>query len=89
VTEMIEERIQRFLIDELDAPPAQLTMDYPLIERGVLDSLGIVHLVSFLESEYHIEVEDLELTLENFRTIRTIAGLVGSKQAADPRDTLD
>jgi acyl carrier protein len=78
----IEDGIRRFLIDELDVPPAQLTADYPLIERGALDSLGIFHLVSFLESTYDIEVDDLDLTLETFRTISTIADFVGSKRNA-------
>jgi acyl carrier protein len=80
---MIEETIRRFLIDELDGPPAQLTTDYPLIERGVLDSLGLFHLVSFLESTYDIKVDDLELTLDNFRSIEAITGLVKSKRADD------
>jgi acyl carrier protein len=79
---VIEERIKRFVVDELHGPPQQLTSDYPLIERGIVDSLGIMHLVSFVEREYGITVEDEELTPDNFETIGAIAALVRSKGGA-------
>jgi acyl carrier protein len=74
----IEDRIRRFVIDDLHAP-SQLTVDDHLIERGVLDSLGIMHLVSFVESEYGVRVEDEDLTPDNFATIGDLANLVRSK----------
>jgi acyl carrier protein len=74
----IEDRIRRFVVDDLHGP-SQLTTDYPLIERGVVDSLGIMHLVSFVESEYGVTVEDEELTPDNFATIRALANLVKTK----------
>jgi acyl carrier protein len=80
---MIEDRIQRFLIEELHAPPSNLTRDYALIERGVLDSMGLFQLVSFIESSYHIKVEDEELSPENFRTIEAIAAFVESKGSSE------
>lgn len=76
---MIEDRIRRFVVDELHGPPLQLTADYPLIERGVVDSLGIMHLVSFIEGEYAITIEDEELTPDNFETIGAVARFVESK----------
>jgi acyl carrier protein len=57
-----------------------LTDEYPLIDGQVLDSLGIYQLVSFLESEFGIEILDQELIPENFGTIGDLARLVSSKR---------
>jgi acyl carrier protein len=74
-------KIRRFIIDELnwDQDPSQLTDDYPLIERHVVDSLGIFNIVSFIEEEFGVEIEDEELIPGNFGTIKGIATLIESK----------
>ncbi len=56
--------------------------DYPLLEKGVLDSMGIIQVVAFLEDEFGIEVDDAELVPENFETIGSIAELIDSKREA-------
>ena len=66
-----------------DKPDLELTDDTDLIE-GILDSLGIFVLISFLEERFGVEVEADEVTLDNFRTVRTVADLVRSKQAVAP-----
>jgi len=77
------ERVRDFIIDEAqwDRSREHLTDDYPLLENGLIDSLGIFHLVSFLESEFGVEVQDEELVPENFGTIANIAQLVASKRS--------
>lgn len=76
---MIEDRIRRFVADELHGPAQALSADFPLIEQGVVDSLGIMHLVSFIEAEYGIRVDDEELVPDNFASIGAIARFIGSK----------
>jgi acyl carrier protein len=55
--------------------------DYPLLEKQVVDSLGMVTLVSLLEDEFDVEIDDGDVVPSNFRTIKDIAGLVESKRA--------
>jgi acyl carrier protein len=55
--------------------------DYPLLEKQVIDSLGMVTLVSLLEDEFNVEIDDGDVVPSNFRTIKDIAGLVESKRA--------
>ncbi|MGH9244215.1 MAG: acyl carrier protein [Acidimicrobiales bacterium] len=57
----------------------QLTDDYPLIDNEVIDSLGVFQIVTFLEAQYGIEVDDDELVPENFESLGAIAGLVHRK----------
>jgi len=44
-----------------------------------LDSLGLIRLVAFLESDLGIRVEDEELMAENFATLRTLEELLATK----------
>jgi acyl carrier protein len=77
-----QERVRQFIVQEV-APEGgkdQLTDDLPLIENNLIDSLGIFHIVSFLEREFDVEVLDEELIPEHFGTIGSIARLVESKR---------
>ena len=47
-----------------------------LLEKGVLDSLAIVKLLSYLEEEFDVEIDDADFDPENFETIDSIAKLV-------------
>ncbi len=55
--------------------------DYPLLEKQVVDSLGMITLISLLEDEFDVEIDDGDVVPGNFRTIRQIAALVESKRA--------
>jgi acyl carrier protein len=77
----IEQRVRQYIVGNLrffDSPDT-LTPDYRLIDKGVLDSIAIFEMVSFLEDSYGIEVEDKELATENFESLRAIAKLVAAK----------
>jgi acyl carrier protein len=47
-----------------------------LLEKGILDSLGILEVVMFIEHEFHIILNDDELVSENFQSICSIAAFV-------------
>jgi methoxymalonate biosynthesis acyl carrier protein len=55
--------------------------DELLIENGVMTSLQTVELVTFLEDEFGITVEDDEFDEENFGSVEAIAALVEGKAA--------
>jgi acyl carrier protein len=48
-----------------------------------IDSLGLIRLVSFMESDCGIRVEDEELIAENFATLRSLGKLIEQKQNAE------
>jgi len=60
--------------------PEQLTDDVLLISGGIVDSTGLLDIILFIESEFHIEVTDTEATPENLESIARIAGFVHRKQ---------
>jgi acyl carrier protein len=50
-----------------------------LLASGVLDSMGIVGLITYLEEKLQIALEPEDITEENFATLETIAALVQKK----------
>ncbi len=48
----------------------------------VIDSLGVMEVVSFIEEHYGVEVAEDELLVDNFRTFEAIGGLIDRKQNA-------
>jgi acyl carrier protein len=73
--------VRGFIITDLGwtGTADQLTDDLLLIDEGALDSLGIVNLVSFLESSYGITVEDNEIVPANLGSLTSIERYVGQK----------
>jgi acyl carrier protein len=55
--------------------------DQSFLELGVLDSTGVIELVSFLEETYGIQVDDEEMVPENLDSLNNIARYVGGKLA--------
>ena len=49
-----------------------------------IDSLGLIRLVAFLESDLGIRVEDEELIAENFATVRSLGELLATKTPTAP-----
>jgi acyl carrier protein len=58
---------------------AELSDDTELIESGIVDSLGIMKLLQYLEDSFSIRIADDELRPENFETPATIISLVERK----------
>jgi acyl carrier protein len=62
--------------------------DYPLgdddrlLDDGIVDSMGAVELVAFLEDQFAIDIPDDEITEDNFGSIAAIAGFVARKRLA-------
>ena len=73
--------IKTYILEEFlpGENPEELTESTPLITGGILDSLATLKLVAFLESQFRIEVEPHETSVDYLNTIPDIAKLVQSK----------
>jgi acyl carrier protein len=74
------EKIQNFLMTERAfrdlIGERSLEADTPILEQGILDSIGIFDLVGFLESQFHFRVESQDIVESNFRSIANIENYV-------------
>ena len=60
--------------------PPDVTDQFPLIDSGALDSIGIFNLVSFLEKTFSVTVEPQDLNESHFKTVDAIAAFVRARQ---------
>lgn len=58
---------------------ATMPLDESLVELGVLDSYGVIELVSFLEATWSISIADSEITRETMGSINKMVSLIRSK----------
>lgn len=77
-SDTIRDFITHEILHETLASP--LGNDDQLVDSGVIDSLGVMTMLSFLEEEFSIKIPDNELTPENFESISTITALVESQR---------
>ncbi len=59
-----------------------------LLESGLIDSMGVLELVTFLESTLSIQVGDEEVVPENLDTIGRIVAYVRRKRAVDQGEVM-
>lgn len=53
--------------------------DRSFLESGIIDSTGLLELVSFVEQRYGISIADRELVPENLDSLRSISQFVARK----------
>jgi acyl carrier protein len=77
---LVSERIRGFILEKFPLARKQgLKSSDPLLESGILDSLGVLDVVGFVEHEFSIHVDDDELVPENFQTIESLVAFVQKK----------
>lgn len=69
----LREPLQHFIADELISDEAPLGFDDNLLADGMIDSLGAVRLIAFVEERFGFQIPPEDLVLENFRTINCLA----------------
>lgn len=71
--------IHEYLTTELLDEGAEIGIDTPLLKTELIDSMGVLTLVGFLEDEYGITIAADDVSAENFQTLGSISALVESK----------
>lgn len=76
-----KEKIRNFIIETFlfDTADATLDDDESLLDSGVVDSTGVLELVSYIEEEFGIEVKDEELVPENLDSLNKLASYIEKK----------
>ncbi len=79
----IHKQLKDFVLAEFgeDKELQALGPDDDLIKQGVVDSMGVLQVVNFIEQTYGTRVADEEISVENFRSINAIANLIAQKAA--------
>jgi acyl carrier protein len=77
----LHEDIREFIVENfLFGDDTGLKDNSSFLEEGIVDSTGIMQLVSFIQEQYLIVIEDEELTPENLDSIQKVADFVQQKR---------
>jgi acyl carrier protein len=84
----IEGRIRQFIVEKLYfAENNSLRDQDSFLETGVIDSMGVMELVAFVQSEFGVSVEQREVVVENFDSIQKLAEFIRRKARTEPCTT--
>lgn len=76
--------LKNFIDSELavdsDLDKQSLSIDEDLITAGIVDSMGILKLVAFIEKKFSIKLTDDDIIPDNFRNLNSLEQLVKNKQ---------
>jgi len=80
----IEAPIRQFIASQLLYSSEGFTHsdDASLLREGIIDSLGVVELVEFLQSKFGVKVEQAEVRPDNFDSVAKMAAYVRRKTGA-------
>lgn len=82
----IQKQVRAFVTSNFYvADPAALEGGASLLDLGIIDSTGVLEVISYIEENFGITVEDSELLPENLDSIERIANFVARKKGL--RDT--
>lgn len=79
----LEQQIRNFIIENFLFGESNNGLDDKdsLLEKGVIDSTGVLELIAFIEENYRIKVEDEELIPENLDSIANVCDFIRRKQS--------
>ena len=77
----LEQEIRKFIIDNFlfGEDDGKLSNDDSLLDKGIIDSTGVLELVALLERNYGIKVKDHELVPDNLDSVSNLVRFITGK----------
>jgi len=77
----IEDQIKDYIAKNLLFSDSGFPYDdnVSFLDEGIVDSVGVMELVSFVEDDFRVHVDDLDITPENFDSVNKIAAYIRRK----------
>ena len=81
VMQAMDQQIRAFIIDNFlfGQGGENLLNDDSFLEKGIIDSTGVLELVNFLEETFKIKVEDEDLLPENLDSVNKVVSFLSRK----------
>ncbi|MEG8280487.1 acyl carrier protein [Streptomyces sp. AHA2] len=70
--------VKAFVVEEFlpDVAAHELADDYDLVDNGVIDSLGLLKVIAWLEDRYGVDTDAVDLDPESFTSVAAIAAFL-------------
>ncbi len=79
----MREEIKGFIINNfmMGRNPEELTDSDSLLDKGIIDSTGVLELVGFIEEKFDVQVKDEELVPENLDSVDNLINYIQRKKS--------
>ncbi len=78
----MKEQVRRFVVDTFLYGEGTVQDDQALFDSGIIDSLGFVKLLAFIESTFQVSLDMSEVDMASFNTLDDIVKTIQEKQKA-------
>jgi len=77
----IQDQLKNYIMSQFlfEQDQQSLEPDDDLLNQGIIDSMGVLELINYMEETLGVQVSDEEITPENFRSLNTLMNLVRQK----------
>ncbi|MEA2496817.1 MAG: hypothetical protein QOJ29_4728 [Thermoleophilaceae bacterium] len=74
--------IKQFIVEEFlpDVAAEELDDHYDLLDGAVIDSLGLLQVIAWLEDTFELALDDAEIGPDQFRSVHAIQTFIGQSQ---------
>jgi acyl carrier protein len=84
------EQLRTYIVEQvLDGKHSDVDETTPLLEWGVINSIEIVRLVTFIRKQFAIDISPAQMTADNFVDLNAITDVVMSSQSEVSTAALD
>lgn len=79
----VEDKVRGFILDNFlfTDDQSELSNNDSLLDKGLVDSTGILEIITFIEEEFSLQVDDEEMVPENLDSVDNIKAFIAKKQA--------
>lgn len=78
----IQEKIKQFIIETSYTNENSVNNDTLIFAQGIMDSMGFISIIGFIEDSFSVVATDDELIESNFESINAIANFILRKQTS-------
>ena len=77
----VEQKIRDYILDNylFTDDQSALSSEDSFLDKGIIDSTGIMEVIFFLEEEFGVQVEDDEMVPENLDSVKNIVAYIDRK----------
>ena len=78
------QQVRQYILENLmfSDDASQLPDEVSLLDRGIIDSTGVLEVVMFIEETFAVKVRDSDLLPENFDSVARIADFIARIRSA-------
>lgn len=77
--QQIQEQVKQFILKTSYIPEDQINNDSLIFAQGIMDSMGFISIISFIEDDFSVAAADNELIESNFESINAISNFIFRK----------